>query len=139
MNLNDELSVLRSIPLFSGIKPEALKLLAFASDRMIFQSGQPLFREGDQSAAAYVILSGMASIHHHDGASEQHIGDVLPPMLVGEVALFCDKPRQVSVTASSTVEALLISKDSFQKLMAACPKTMSNILSQLGEQLSRAS
>lgn len=139
MNLNDELNVLRSIPLFSGIRPEALKLLAFASNRMIFQPGQNLFQEGDQATSACILLSGSATICHDVDGEQETIGVVAPHTLVGEVALFCDRPRQVTVTASSTVEALLISKDSFQKLMSSCPNTLANILNELGEQLSHAS
>lgn len=139
MNLNDELNVLRSIPLFSGIKPEALKLLAFASDRIIFQPQQDLFREGDSAGAAYVILSGSADVYHDVGGELEKVGEMKPFSVVGEVALLCDKSRQTTVVATTTIEALLITKDSFQKLMACCPTTMSDILSGLGEQMSQAS
>lgn len=138
MNLNDELSILRGIPLFSGIKPEALKLLAFASDRMIYQAGQNLFREGDQAGSAFIILSGTASIRHEVEGGQETVGVVAAHTVVGEVALFCDKPRQVTVTANSSLEALLITKDSFQKLMSSCPCSLSNILSELGEQMNQA-
>lgn len=139
MNLNDELTILRGIPLFSGIKPEALKLLAFASDRMIFQPGQPLFREGDPATGALVILSGSADILQLVSGKEEKIGEILPSSVVGEVALLCASPRQTTVVANTTVEALHISKDSFQKLMSCCPNTMSDILHGLGEQISKAS
>lgn len=139
MTLNDELAVLRSIPLFSAIRPETLRLLAFASTRMIFQSGQSLFSEGDQSANAYILLSGAATIHQQIDGQTRAIDVVAPHDIVGQTALFCSKPRQVTVTANSTVEALMISKDSFQELMSCCPNTLSKILSELGEQLSLAS
>ncbi|MGQ7842955.1 cyclic nucleotide-binding domain-containing protein [Granulosicoccus sp. 3-233] len=139
MTLNDELTVLRRIPMFSAIRPEALRLLAFTSSRMIYQSGQDLFQQGDKASSACILLSGAVTIHHEVDGQRETIGTIAANSMIGELALFCDRPRQVTVTASITVEALLISKESFQKLMSSCPNTLSNILSELGEQLSRAS
>ena len=62
MLLNDEVGMLRRVPLFSGIAPAKLKLLAFTSDRVSYSAGQILFRQGDVGDAAYVILSGTAEI-----------------------------------------------------------------------------
>ena len=139
MNLDDELRILRGISPFSQINPKALKLLAFASDRMIFQTGQDLFAEGDQASAAYVILAGSVDIFQMTPNGIEKIAEAHQQSVVGDVALLCDKPRKVTVTATSTVEVLLITKDSFQKLMSCCPNTLADILSGLGEQMSKAS
>ena len=139
MNLDDELRILRGISPFSEIDPKALKLLAFASDRMIFLAGQNLFAEGDQASAAYVILSGSADVFQTTANGIEKVGEVHEQSVVGEFALLCDKPRQTTVTATSTVNALQITKDSFQKLMSCCPNTMAGILSGLGERMSKVS
>ncbi len=47
MSLNEEVDLLRQIPLFSKIDPSKLKLLAFTSERLTFGSGQDLFQQGD--------------------------------------------------------------------------------------------
>ncbi len=138
MNLDDELRILRGISPFSEINPKALKLLAFASDRMIFQPGQDLFSEGDQASAAYVILTGGVDVFQMTSNGVEKNAEANQQSVVGDVALLCDKPRQVTVTATSTVEVLQITKDSFQKLMSCCPNTMADILSGLGEQMSKA-
>ncbi len=138
MNLDDEMRILRGISPFSEINPKALKLLAFASDRMIFQTGQDLFAEGDQASAAYVILTGSVDIFQMTPSGLEKISEAHQQSVVGDVALLCDKPRQATVTATSTVEALQITKDSFQKLMSSCPNTLADILSGLGEQMSKA-
>ena len=41
--LQDEVDVLRRIPLFANIEPARLKLLAFTSDRVAFSAGQEPF------------------------------------------------------------------------------------------------
>ena len=60
--LSDEVDMLRRIPLFAAIDPGKLKLLAFASDRMIYRDGQPICRQGEVGDAAYVVVSGVADI-----------------------------------------------------------------------------
>ncbi len=62
MLLKDEVQSLKQVPLFAGIPPAKLKLLAFTSDRVSYGAGEVLFRQGDVGDAAYVILSGSAEI-----------------------------------------------------------------------------
>ena len=47
MMLKDEVGMLRQVPLFAGIEPSKLKLLAFTSDRVTYKDGQELFHQGD--------------------------------------------------------------------------------------------
>ena len=61
-NLLDEVEVLRRIPLFCGIEPAKLKLIAFSSERLTFEQGQELFHQGDPGDAAYVIVSGTVDV-----------------------------------------------------------------------------
>ncbi|NQU71222.1 MAG: cyclic nucleotide-binding protein, partial [Rhodospirillales bacterium] len=43
MSLNEEVDLLRKIPLFAKIDPSKLKLLAFTSERLTYGAGQELF------------------------------------------------------------------------------------------------
>ncbi len=56
MSIDDEVEILRGIPLFANIDPAKLKLMAFASERMIFKSGQSLFQQGDVGDSAYILV-----------------------------------------------------------------------------------
>ena len=69
--LQDEVDVLRRIPLFANIDPARLKLLAFTSDRMAFAAGQELFHEGDAGDAAYVIIDGAVDVLKDTDDGEQ--------------------------------------------------------------------
>jgi len=60
MSLQEDVERLRSIPLFAKIEPSKLKLLAFTAQRVTFNSGENLFRQGDVGDAAYIITSGTA-------------------------------------------------------------------------------
>ena len=56
MQLKDEVDLLRRVPLFAGVAPSKLKLLAFTSDRVSYRPGDVLFKQGDPGDAAYVVL-----------------------------------------------------------------------------------
>ena len=46
MSIEQEVEILRNIPMFAKIEPAKLKLMAFASERITFKPGQALFRQG---------------------------------------------------------------------------------------------
>ena len=62
MSLNEEVDLLRKIPLFSNIEPSKLKLLAFTSERLKFREGTELFHQGDMGDSAYIIIDGSVRI-----------------------------------------------------------------------------
>jgi CRP-like cAMP-binding protein len=137
MMLKDEFNVLRSIPLFAGMEPSKLKLLAFASDRVNFDTGETIFRQDDVADACYVILAGEveASVKTRDGVV--NLGTIGPEQVVGEVAILTESPRLATVKARTPVETLRITKDHFHKLLACCPGTMAEIIRVLGERMAR--
>ncbi|PZQ96604.1 MAG: cyclic nucleotide-binding protein [Cereibacter sphaeroides] len=139
MLLHDEVSVLRGVPLFAGMETSKLKLLAFASDRVIFEPGHILYRKGDSADSAYVILSGEVDLIDETPGGQVNVGTSGARTVVGEVAILSDKPRAHTVQARSRVETLRITKDHFHKLLACCPGTMAQIIRVLGERMALAS
>ena len=62
MSLKQEFELLRRVPFFAEIEPSKLKLLAFMSERVGFDPGKNLMRQGDQADAAYLIIDGRAEV-----------------------------------------------------------------------------
>ena len=62
MSLREEVELLQRIPLFANVEASKLKLLAFTSERIAFESGHVLFRQGDPGDAAYIIIEGEAEV-----------------------------------------------------------------------------
>ncbi len=131
MLLSDELDLLRGIPLFKTMEQTKLKLMAFASDEVLFNAGETLFGEGQIADAAYVILKGEVEVIRN-GAK---VGTCGPQNIVGETAILTDDPRDKTVRALTEVETLRITKDGFQKLLSNCPGTLAKILRILGDRV----
>jgi CRP-like cAMP-binding protein len=121
MLLNDEVRMLQQVPLFSGVSPAKLKLLAFTSDRVSYRAEEILFLQGDTGDAAFVILNGTADILVDSPKGQIKVAEVGENSIVGEIAILCDVARTATVRAHTQVEALRISKDNFFKLMADFP------------------
>lgn len=135
--LKDEVQTLRQVPLFAGVAPAKLKLLAFASDRVSYRPGEILFRQGDPGDAAYVILEGKADILADASGGQIKIAELSDNAIVGEIAILCDVSRTATVKAAGPLEALRIRKDDFLKLLADYPDMMFEILRSLAQRLTR--
>jgi CRP-like cAMP-binding protein len=136
MLLNDEVGMLRKVPLFSRVAPAKLKLLAFTSDRVRYNEGQVLFRQGDEGDAAYVVLSGRAEVIVDSSAGELKVAEVEPNEIVGEIAILCDVSRTATVKAATPLEVLRIRKDHFLRLLTEFPEMTVEIVKVLADRLS---
>ncbi|NND49472.1 MAG: Crp/Fnr family transcriptional regulator [Rhizobiales bacterium] len=135
--LDEEVELLRRIPIFAKIEPSRLKLLAFTSERVTYEPGQELCRQGDIGDAAYLVISGEAEILVDTPAGPLKIAEVSKNALVGEIAIINDVPRTATVKAGTRVEALRITKDHFLRLVAEFPQIAIEIMRVLATRLSR--
>ena len=135
MQLNDEVELLRKVSLFSGIEPAKLKLLAFTSERLNFDKGQSLMRQGEMGDAAYLILSGEADVLTDAGDGLVKVASVGRNGFVGEMAILRDQPRTATVTAATEVSTLRITKESFFQLIEDNPKIAIELMRILAQRL----
>jgi CRP-like cAMP-binding protein len=134
--LRDEVETLREVPIFASIEPAKLKLLAFACDRMTYRQGQDLCRQGDQGDAAYVLLSGKADVIVSSAVGEIKVAEIGANAIVGEMAVLCGIPRTATVRATSSLEALRISREHFLALTGEFPQVAAEIMRTLVTRLS---
>lgn len=136
MLLEDEVALLRKLPLFAGVDPCRLKVLCFASSRQSFSPGDVLFREGESSTGAYVLLSGSVDVHHAtDNSRETRSGSDEAVAIVGQFSMLNNQPRRATVTALTPVEVLCINSGCFMQLLSTCSKSSEGVIRSLGAQL----
>jgi CRP-like cAMP-binding protein len=136
MLLKDEVGMLRQVPLFSGVAPAKLKLLAFTSDRVTYAPGQLLFKQGEVGDAAYVVLSGKAEVIVDSPTGQIRVAELEPNSIVGEIAILCNVSRTATVRATTAMEALRIRKDHFLRLLGEYPEMTVEIMRVLADRLS---
>ena len=135
MNLNEEVELLKGVPIFAKIEQAKLKLLAFTSERMTFNAGQELFHQGDQGDAMYVILGGVADVLIDTPAGQIAVAELKKNGFVGEIAILCDVPRTATIKAREQLATLRISKDMFYRLIAEFPQMAIEIMRELAHRL----
>ena len=135
--LVQEVDILRKIPLFSGIDPVKLKLLAFASERLEYNTGQNLFRQGEVGDAAYVIVQGEADVIVETETGEIPVAEFKDNAFIGEIAILCDVPRTATVRAKTKLAVLKIKKEHFLGLIKDFPELGIEVMRELAARLSK--
>ena len=135
MSLNEEVELLRNIPLFAKLEPSKLKLLAFTSERITYEADQVLFCQGDVGDAAYIIIEGAAKVLVDTDQGQIKVAALGRNDFVGEIAILCDVPRTATVKASAKTVTLRITKDLFFRLVAEFPEMSVEIMRELASRL----
>jgi CRP/FNR family cyclic AMP-dependent transcriptional regulator len=135
VSLVQEFELLRQIPYFADLETARLKLLAFMSQRVAYDAGKMLFRQGDAADAAYLIIEGEADILVEMPTGPVTIATLGPNDILGEMAILCDVPRTATVRAKTRLVALRIAKEPFLRMVREFPKMAVSIMRELAHRL----
>ena len=139
MSLNKEAELLKDLPLFSKVDLAKLKLLAFTSERLIYEDNEIVFNEGDDGDAAYIILDGTAVVSIAQGSKSLELDRIKRGGFVGDISLLCDVPRTATITAKDALTTLQIKKDTFFNLIAEFPEIAIEMMRVLASRLDNTS
>ena len=137
MSLREEVETLRQIPLFAKVDPSKIKLLAFTSERLTFQSGDILCKQGEMGDAAYVIINGKADVVVETPTGPLTVATMQKNDVVGEIAILINIPRTATIKAASELTTLRITKDLFLRTIAEFPEMSVEMMRVLAERLVR--
>jgi len=133
----EEIDVLASIPLFAGMDRSKLKMLAFASERYNYPSGEVVFRQGEVGDNAYVVIDGEADVLLELSEGTRHLVTMKRNDLYGELALLCEAPRTATIKAATDLTVMAIAKDIFFKVIAEDTETSIRLTRSVAERLER--
>jgi len=137
VSIREEVDALRRVPLFANIETAKLKLLAFTSERVVFDAGEFLFHQEEMGDSAYIILDGEAEVIVNTPNGPFTVAKLTKNDFVGEIAILCDVPRTASVRAASSLTTLCISKELFFRLVTEFPQMAVEIMRVLAHRLER--
>ncbi|ESR26099.1 Crp/Fnr family transcriptional regulator [Lutibaculum baratangense] len=143
MTLQDDVSLLRALPLFAGFNDEQLRLIAFSAEALSLPGGTTLFREGAPAETAYIVVSG--AVHFLKNGEEAGHDDVGPGGMIGEMALLCQTSRGVTAVTVGDSRFMVISRRLFRRVLMEYPemaagmrRTMAERLTEMSADLARA-
>ncbi len=107
--------------------------------RVIFEVNSLIFDEGTQGDAAYLIIDGAVDLRkgvlsdHPQILARRGKGDV-----IGEMALFDDRPRSAAAVAVKRTQAVAISRQEFDRRIDEMDPVLSGIVMLLVKRLREA-
>ncbi len=128
-------ALLQRVEPFSRLAPEIRAELAGGARRLHFEDGEVLAAEGDPGDSAFVVDRGQVAVGgagREDAAAEAVAAE---GTLFGEMTLFLGEPRRETVTARGKVEAVFLSRDDVQPILAAHPALADDLSQALAQRL----
>lgn len=134
MALDDDMALLARQPLLSLMERDALRLLAFAAESRILRAGDVLFRAGEPSDGAVLVVSGAIAVTaRDDGQPAQEI--IGPGAMIGELALFTSVPRQVTAIAREPTRVMRLPRSVMRRVLGESPDSAEAIASEISTRL----
>ena len=122
MRLDDVIFILKALPLFRRVEPEALRLLAFSAPRRQLRAGDILFRKGDLSDGGFLVVEGEIVLDAaDDGAPSSHV--FRAGTLIGQAALFAAIDRPATALAREPSQLLVFTRDLVERVLEAHPRS----------------
>ena len=136
--LNPE--VLRKFSFFASFSIDQLEEIAANAPRIVYKTGEVVFRQGDLSATMYLILKGAVRIERGDDAAETlSVGELSVHQAFGELAMLSKEPRQATVTVTKNAEFLVIDREMMLDIIRKSdPEEIIEVFSVLSEQMRAA-
>ena len=134
MALEGDITILTKAPLFGLLEPEAVRLLAFASETRNLRRDEVLFKKGDRSDGAYIVIRGALALDAStDVNGEPFIAE--PGALVGHMSLFLRTARPATATACDETTVMRISPTLLRRVLEEFPRSAGTLYQALSEDL----
>ena len=118
MDDSERLELLAKVPLFAGLTPAALELVALVASEESYATGDVIFEHGEVGEKLYIILSGRVRISRNvPGMGEEALAILNPGAIFGEMALLDDTPRSADARVHERVTLMVISREAFEDLL----------------------
>lgn len=101
--------------------PDAeLEVLATVAVEQRVAPGASLCQEGEPGRSCFLLVSGEAQVLRATAEGARALATVGPGAFIGQIALVDRGPRSATVRALTPCVALELSRDAFERLLAAC-------------------
>jgi CRP/FNR family cyclic AMP-dependent transcriptional regulator len=127
--------IITKIDFFSGLDDKILKKISDACIARQFTRNETIVRQGEMGLGLYVIARGHVKVDREEKGIRTQVAELGPEQFFGEMSLLDNKPRSATVTGIEDSECLLLTRDSFVKLMNKYPEIPIRMARVLAERL----
>jgi CRP-like cAMP-binding protein len=131
---NAKVELLRAVPLFSNCSTKELGQISALGDELHQPAGSELITEGVKGREFFVLIEGTVEARR----AGRRVATFESGDFFGEIALLTESPRTATVVALSSVRLLVISGQSFRRLLGDTPSIQGKVLAALAERMKPA-
>ena len=124
---------LKDVPFFDSLTHKELAFVAQQTDELDVRAGKVLAKEGDLGREFFVVESGTAEVTK-DG---EHIAEMGPGDFFGEIALIAEERRTATVTATSDMLVIVMSRSSFRAIDRMLPEVHARVAKVIEDRRAR--
>lgn len=124
---------LKEVPFFGSLTHKELVFVGQQTDELDVPAGRVLAKEGDLGREFFVVESGTAEVTK-DG---EHIADMGPGDFFGEIALVAEERRTATVTSTSPMLLIVMSRASFRAIDRMLPEVHARVAKAIEDRRAR--
>ena len=130
---------LKNVPLFSLLDEDEIALLASQVEFKTFAPRERIYKIGDASAQAYVVISGKVRVSTVDeDQQEVTVSEPAEGEFFGFASMMQQIPHQTNAVALEETGCIEISRDDIEILLQRKPHAGMDLLTSLGRQIHAA-
>lgn len=131
MARDEKIDLLRTVPLFHGLRDRELERISALADIIDLPADRRIMSQGERGAEMFVLVTGTARVER-DGKilADRGAGEVL-----GEIALLDGGPRTATVTLTEDSRLLVLARREFQTLLDEFPNVRLHIFETVAHRL----
>ena len=128
---NVKIDLLRRVPLFSECSKAQLATIGLIADEMHIREGTVLIAEGTPGRQFFIVLDGTVAVSRKGKAIPLRGGGEF----FGEISLISDAPTNATVVASTPLRILVVTAQSFKRLLEEQPGIQRKVMSAMAARL----
>jgi CRP-like cAMP-binding protein len=111
--------IIKGISLFEGLAPSEIEGVLCVCERVRFEPGACLMRQGQPADSAFILESGAVDVMTRlPGGGEAGVATLGPGCVIGEMALLDTGLRSATVVAREPVSGYFLERDGFHMMLA---------------------
>jgi CRP/FNR family cyclic AMP-dependent transcriptional regulator len=126
-----DVELIRKIEFFEALEPKVLKQIAEMCIVREFSAGEYIVRQGESGLGLYFITSGKAKVEIERNESKIVVAELKEGDSLGEFSIIDEKARSANVICLEETRCLLLTRDSFSKVMRKHPEIANQMLRTL--------
>jgi len=136
LQFSSKVEILKRSFIFSGLNDDELAELAGLAIERSFTPGEFVFWDGDAPGWFYIVAKGKVKILKHSSSGKEFIIAFFGPgEMLGEVAIFENRPYPASAQAVAETKVVGIKREDLLSFLADRPQVALRIINVLGGRL----